>query len=378
MNIAVIGTGQVPFTGPTSTDIGDLGGAAARAAIANAGVSFSDIGIAVVGSAFDHPSIGQRVLLRLGLNGIPLVNVENACASSTAGTIEAIRWIELGAAEVALIVGVEKMATKFQSGPIALVDETDAFGAQGVTVPAIFGLIAERHMKLHGSTREDYARIALKNRRYAAHNPFARFRNAPTLEEILAAPTIASPIGRYDCCANGDGAAAIVIASASYVKRKASQKPVWIQAAELGGGVLGDRLFDDPMTKLARRAFERAGLGPNDVDVVECHDNFSIGELEAYERMGFCAEGEGHVYFRAGKSEIGGGGAAFNPGGGLLGRSHPAGATGCAQIASIFQQLRSEAGAVQHQDAKVGLVQTSGGGVMELQSNVTTVLIFTS
>ena len=377
MNVAVLGVGQVAFTGPSNTPMGDLAGGAARAALADANIAASAIQMAAVGSVYEHPSVGQRVLLRLGLNGIPLANLENACASGTSAAIEAMRWIQSGEADVALVVGVDKMASYFSSGPIALVDETDIFGAQGLTVPAYFGLIAELHMAEFGSTREDFARISHKNRGYAAHNPYARFQSAPSFEEILASPIIASPIGKFDCCANGDGAAALVLASESYAMRHGGSRAVWIRTAELGGGVLGDRLFDDPMTGLAKKAYERAGLGPQDIQVVECHDNFSVGEFEAYERMGFCAHGEAHLYLRAGKSQIGGKGAAFNPSGGLLGRSHPAGATGCVQIASIVQQLRGEAGTLQHPGAKAGLVQTSGGGVMELQSNATTVMILT-
>ncbi len=375
MNVAVLGVGQVPFTGPVETPMGDLAGAAARAALADADLAPGDVQMAAVGTVYEHGGAGQRSLLRLGLNGIPLVNLENACASGTSAAIEAMRWIEAGKVDIALVIGVDKMASYYSSGPIALVNETDIFGAQGMTVPAYFGLIAERHMALYGSTREDFARIAFKNRGYAAKNPYARFQKAPSMEEILKSPIIATPIGRYDCCANGDGAAAVVLASESYAKRAGGKRAVWIRAAELGGGVLGDRIEDDPMTPLANKAYAAAGLGPEDIQVVECHDNFSVGEFEAYERMGFCAHGEAHHYLRAGKSEINGSGAAFNPSGGLLGRSHPAGATGCAQIGSIVHQLRNEAGAVQHRGARAGLVQTSGGGVMELQSNATTVMI---
>jgi acetyl-CoA acetyltransferase len=286
-----------------------------------------------------------------------------------------MRWIEAGMADVALAIGVDKMASHFSSGPIDLVGERDTFGAQGFTLPAMFGLLAEKHMAEHGSTREDFAEIALKNRTYAASNPYARFRKPPVLADILAAPIIATPLGKFDCCANGDGAAAVVLASEDYAKRHETGRAVPIRAAELGGGTLGDRLEHDPMTPVAERAYERAGVGPEDIDVVECHDNFSVGEFEAYERLGFCKPGEAHLYLRAGRSRIGGPGAAFNPSGGLLGRSHPAGATGCAQLASVVSQLRGEAGVLQHDRARTGLVHTSGGGVLELQSNATTVLV---
>jgi acetyl-CoA acetyltransferase len=374
VSVAILGIGQTRFTGANDISLTALGAEASRNAVQDAGIDLNDIEVVIASSAFEHPGVGQRVLLGLGLNGLPLVNLENACASSTAAVVEGVRWIESGAADVALIIGVEKMATRFSQGPLELVDTSDPFGAQGVTVPALFGLLAEMHMHNHGSTREDFARIALKNRTYAAHNPNARFRKPPSLEEVLAQPMIATPIGKLDCCANGDGAAACILASETAVRRFGGARAVWIRAAEIGGGVLGDRLFDDPMTGLGQRAYERAGLGPTDIQVVECHDNFSVGELECYERLGFATEGEGHHFLRAGRSRIGGE-VAFNPSGGLLGRSHPAGATGCAQVASVVTQLRGEAGPVQQQGAKAGMVQTSGGGVMELQSNATSILI---
>lgn len=375
MSLHLIGFGQTPFTGESPRTVTELGSTASRIAIEDAGLEVGDIEMCVVGSAFEHPGVGQRVLLGLGRNGIPLVNVEAACASSGSAIIEAMRWIDSEAVSIALVVGVEKMATRFKSGPLELVNRSDPFGANGITVPSIFGMLAEYHMHNYGSIPEDFARITHKNRFFAQHNRFARFRQPPSLEQILSQPMIATPLRKLDCCANGDGAAAVVLASESVVRSRGSRRSVRILAAELGGGVLGDRLDSDPMTPLAERAYERAGIGPEDIDVVECHDNFSVGEFECYERLHFCEHGCGHRYLHDGKPFLEGGGALFNPSGGLLGRSHPAGATGCAQIGSIMQQLRGEAGAVQKADARLGLVQTSGGGVMELQSNATTVFL---
>jgi acetyl-CoA acetyltransferase len=375
MSIHLIGFGQTPFTGESPRTVTQLGSAASRIALQDAQLEVGDLGMCIVASAFEHPGVGQRVLLGLGLNGIPLVNVEAACASSGSAVIEAMRWIDSEAVSIALVVGVEKMATRFKSGPLELVNRSDPFGANGITVPSIFGMLAEYHMHNYGSLPEDFARITHKNRSFAQHNPFARFRQPPSLEQILSQPMIATPLRKLDCCANGDGAAAVVLASESVVRSRGSRRSVRILAAELGGGVLGDRLDSDPMTPLAERAYEHAGVGPEDIDVVECHDNFSVGEFECYERLHFCEHGLGHRYLRDGKPFVEGSGALFNPSGGLLGRSHPAGATGCAQIGSIMQQLRGEAGTVQKADARLGLVQTSGGGVMELQSNATTVFL---
>jgi acetyl-CoA acetyltransferase len=375
MTAYVIGFGQTPFTGGSPQSLTQLGAAASRAALADAGVEIGRVDFCAAGSAFEHPGVGQKILLGLGLNGIPLVNLEGACASSGLALVEAVRWIDSGAAGIALVVGIEKMATRFKSGPLELVGADDPFGAAGATVPALFGMLAEHHMHRHGSTPADFAQITLKNRGYAQHNPFARFTKPPTLEEILAQPMIATPLRRLDCCANGDGAAALVLASEDVARSLGMTRAVKVRAAELGGGVLGDRLDSDPMTPLAERAYAAAGLGPDDVDVVECHDNFSVGEFECYERLGFCQAGEGHHYLRAGKSSLEGDGAVFNPSGGLLGRSHPAGATCAAQVGSVISQIRGEAGAMQRPGARVGLVQTSGGGVLELQSNASTVFI---
>jgi acetyl-CoA acetyltransferase len=375
MTVFLLGFGQTPFTGGSPLSLTQFGSVASRAALEDAGVEVGEIDFCAVGAAFEHPGVGQKVLLGLGLNGIPLVNLEGACASSGSGVIEAMRWIEAGAARIALVVGVEKMASRFKAGPLELVGQTHPFGAAGATLPSIFGMLAEYHMHAHGSTPEDFARITHKNRSYAQYNRFARFTKPPSLEEILAQPMIASPLRKLDCCANGDGAAALVLASEEVVRARATARAVPIRAAELGGGVLGDRLDSDPMTTLADRAYAAAGVGPEDIDVVECHDNFSIGEFECYERLRFCPPGEGHEYLRAGKSSLEGDGAVFNPSGGLLGRSHPAGATCAAQFGSVMQQLRGEAGPMQRSGARLGIVQTSGGGVLELQSNTSVVFV---
>jgi acetyl-CoA acetyltransferase len=375
MTAFLLGFGQTPFTGGTDLTLTELGSIASRAALQDAGVEIGEIDVCVAGSAFEHPGVGQKVLLGLGLNGIPLINIEGACASGGSGVIEAMRWIEAGAAEIVLVVGIEKMASRFKSGPLELVGQTDPFGAAGATLPSIFGMLAEHHMHAHGSTPEDFARITHKNRSYARHNRFARFTNPPSLEEILAQPMIATPLRKLDCCANADGAAALVVASEATARARGLSRAVPIRAGELGGGVLGDRLDSDPMTPLADRAYAAAGVGPEDIDVIECHDNFSIGEFECYERLRFCPDGQGQDYLRAGKPFLEGDGALFNPSGGLLGRGHPAGATCAAQFGSVMQQLRGEAGPMQRPGARLGMIQTSGGGVLELQSNTSTVFI---
>lgn len=385
MKVAMLGIGQVPFSTRLEGDPMDAAGTALRLALEDAGIAPGDVDLAVAATVFEGPFQGQRMLMRLGMNGIPIINLENACSTGSNGIVEAARWIQAGEADIAVVIGVERLASKFASGPIPL-DESlktgsgsvavDPFISQGMTFPSYYGLIAERHMALYGSTREDWATIAVKNREYGALNPFARFREAPTLAQVLESPIISSPLGKWDCAGNADGAAAIVLVSEKAARRY-TRKPVWLRAAVLTTGELGDRLEHNPMVDASRVAYAQAGLGPEDVNVVEVHDNFSPAELECYEELGFCKRGEGHIYLRDGKSRVNGGGAAFNPGGGLLGRGHAPGATGIVQMHSIVRQLRQEAGPVQHDGARVGMTHTSGGGVMALAANVCVVTIAT-
>jgi acetyl-CoA acetyltransferase len=385
MKIALLGIGQVPFGKTLAGDPMDEAGKSLRLALQDAGVSPRDVDVAVAATVFEGPFQGQRILMRLGMNGIPTVNLENACSSGSNGIIEAVRWIQSGAADVAVVVGVERLASKFASGPIPL-DESlktgsgtaaaDPFVSQGMTFPTYYGLIAERHMALHGSTRNDWAMIAVKNREYGALNPYARFREAPTLKEVLDSPIVSSPLGKWDCAGNADGAAALVLASETAARRY-TRKPIWLRAAVMSSGELGDRLEHNPMVETSHAAYAGAGLGPKDINLVEVHDNFSPAELECYEQLGFCAEGEGHIYLREGRSRINGAGAAFNPSGGLLGRGHAPGATGIVQLHSIIRQLRQQAGSVQHEHARAGMTHTSGGGVMALAANVCAILIAT-
>ncbi len=386
MKVGLIGVGQTPFMKQAGRDPMDLAGEALRSALEDAGVPFGDVELAVAGTVYEGPFQGQRILMRLGMNGIPIVNVENACSTGTTAIVEAARWIQSGEADVAVAVGVELLASKFAKGPIPLGDSLktgtasktpDPFESSGMTFPSYYGLIAERHMALHGSTRRDWAEISVKNRRYGSLNPFARFKEAPSLEEVLAAPIISSPLGKWDCSANADGAAAIVLVS-ERAARRYTRKPAWLRAAAMASGELGDRLEHNPMIETSARAYQLAGIGPGDIDVAEVHDNFSPAELECYEQLGFAPEGEGHHYLRAGKPYINGGGAAFNPSGGLIGRGHAPGATGIVQLISVVNQLRGEAGPLQHDGAKAGLTHTSGGGVMDLAANVSVVMVATS
>jgi len=240
----------------------------------------------------------------------------------------------------------------------------------GRVMPAAFAMIAQRHMHSYGTTREQMAKVAVKNRRNAMKNPRCHLKKELTVEEVLASPMIADPLTRFSCCPISDGAAAVIIASASMARRLAA-KPVEIAASVLNSGlrtphgIVDDR--SEMSVRAATRAYELAGVGPQDIDVCEMHDPFTIAELVHYEDLGFCKPGEAGHFIDEGRSEIGGD-VAVSPSGGLLAKGHPLGATGVAQIAEIFWQLRGEAGGYQVPDARLGLAHTVGGGVSKLES----------
>jgi benzoylsuccinyl-CoA thiolase BbsB subunit len=260
-------------------------------------------------------------------------------------------------------------------------DEADLFGSMGVVWPAVYGLKARRHMTEYGTTPEQLALVAVKNRRHAAQNPKAQFQKLVTVEEVLASRPVCDPLTLLQCCPPSDGASAIVLMSEAQARRLGTngRPTVRIAGSAMRSGVFADQAqMGESVTALtARQAYERAGVGPADVDTCEMHDAFTVGEILHYEALGFCKPGEGGRYVETGKSAIGGGGVAVNPGGGLLSRGHPLGATGGAQLAELTWQLRGEAGGRQVEGARVALAHTMGGTVYELESNVCAVHVLT-
>jgi acetyl-CoA acetyltransferase len=267
--------------------------------------------------------------------------------------------IAAGQVETAIVAGAEKLYVPafglINSG------ESELDTQLGLVTPASFAMRAHRHMHDYGTTREQLARVAVKNRAHAALNPLAQFRKPVSIEEVLAPPMIADPFTRLQCCPNADGAAAVVLASASFARRLG--RGVNINAAVLGTGD-----YDNPQDmriwntdyRTCRLAYEKAGIGPEDVNVVECHDAFTIAEILHYEALGLCKPGEGGRYVEEGRAGLGGK-CPVNVSGGLLSRGHPLGATGVAQIVEIVTQLRKEAGSRQVKGARVGLAHCMGG-----------------
>jgi acetyl-CoA acetyltransferase len=373
--VVLLGVGMTRFGKMPERKPEDLGHEAVRAAIRDAGIDRRKIQAAFVGSVYLPSGIGQRILKDLGLTGIPIINVENSCASGGTAVREAYAWIKAELCDVALALGVESLSRSLPSGMIPL-DLDDLAPAMGLVMPAAYALAARRHMEEYGTTPEQFALVTVKSRSNAGHNPYAYFHQALSLNEVLASRMVADPITKYQCTINADGAAAAILCSEN-LARQYTTHPVCIVASAMGSGKLRDRIGDleDTAARIAREAYEAAGIGPEDIDVCELHDAFSVGEVLYCESLGLCPEGEGGRYTQAGQFNINGEKAAVNTSGGLLSRGHPLGATGIAQLAELVWQLRGEAAGRQVDPCRVALQHNSGGGVFDIQTNACVIQI---
>ena len=374
--VSVIGVGMIPFGKYPDTNITDLGWPAVKAAIKDAGIDPRRIQAVYSGTARGGAMVGQRIMGRLGLAGLPIVNVENACSSSSSAMAQGAMAVAAGAYDVVLVIGVEKL-TKFGGGTLPL-DEDDWEVRLGLTMPALYAMRAQRYMHDYGVSLKDVAGVSVKNRRNGALNPDAQMRKEVTVDEVLASRMIADPFTLLQCCPTGDGAAAIILAS-SAVAKQLSSDPIEVRASHLTSGrfMSGFRDMTSPEITVrgAREIFEESGLGPEDIDVAEVHDAFSIAELIYYEAFGFCARGEGASLLNSGATGLGGR-IPVNPSGGLIAKGHPVGATGAAQVVEIVRQLRGQAGARQVEGAKVGMTHATGGGISGFDHGACSIHIF--
>jgi acetyl-CoA acetyltransferase len=349
----------------------ELAWEAVEEALGDAGVH--EIEAAYVGTVFGSPGTAQRALSACGITGVPIVTVENACASGTTAYHEGVRAIEEGRYERVLALGVETMTAHFD-GPIAA-DPTDPEQAAGLLMPAIYGISANRYLDLFGATPADLAGVAVKNSAAGARNPRAGRRRAVTEEEVLGSRMIAEPLTLFQCAGLSDAAAAAVLGPGSRESRD-----VRVRSSALRSGTAWDQASEhvwgfDIVRDTAADAYAAAGIGAAEVEVLEVHDAFTIGELVTVEALDLAEPGGAPARLRAGEFSIGGV-QTVNPSGGLLSRGHPLGATGLAQIAEIVWQLRGEAGERQAGRPRAGLVETMGGGAAGLDGNgcVVTVL----
>ena len=377
-DVFVLGTGMIPFGKYPEKTLGELGWPALREAMLEADVRGADVDAVYCGTALGGMLAGQRVAKALGLSGMPIINVENACSSSSSALAQAWMAVKSGACDVVAVIGVEKL-TKFGGGTLPL-EREDWEVNHGMVMPALYAMRAVRYMHDFGLTESQLAQVSVKAHDHGALNPNAQIRKRVTLEEVMNARLVAEPFTLWHCCPTGDGAAALIIGSAA-AARKSGKGKVRISASEVTSGKytngFRDMTYPELTVRGAHEAYEMAGVGPDDVDVAEIHDAFTIAELMYYEAFGFCERGGAYELLDSGATSLGGR-VPVNPSGGLLSRGHPVGATGAVQAVEIVRQLEGRIGAHQVEGAKVGITHATGGGVSGFDHGACSIHVFTT
>ena len=369
--IGIIGVGHTKFGKRSDASLRELAFEAYSSALDDADMDSSKIDGSVVCSAthYDKQRSPAGVVAEyLGLNPQPTFNVEAACASSAVGLRTGWALISSKLHDVMAVVGVQKM-TELSSEEIqelmGRAGDVMWESPFGTTMPAYYAMYATAHMAKYGTTEEQMALVTVKNRKYGSKNPNAMFQKPITTGEVLKSRPVSAPLKLFDCCANADGAACLIIANAEKAK-KLTDRPVWVAGLGLASSPMSLAGRRGPLTSFdvtknaAKAAYQMARVGPNDVDVAEVHDSFSITEILNYEDLGFAKPGSGTRLLEKGETELGGK-IPVNIDGGLISKGHPVGATGASQLFALTKQLRSEAGSTQVDGAKIGLAQNIGG-----------------
>jgi acetyl-CoA acetyltransferase len=407
MHACVAGVGMTPFGKHLDKSLKGLAGLAISEALRDAGLEGRDLQAAWMGNAAAGVTVGQEMirgqvaLRELGIGRIPVVNVENACASSSTALHQACAMVTAGLYDTVLACGFEKLFHEDRTRTMAAfngaVDVEDPKGAlkvlenmaraAGESFDAtgagasrsvfmdIYALMACKLMKQYGVTREHFAMVTAKNSLHGSLNPRAQFRDVMTVEQVLAARTIVGPLTLPMCSPIGDGAAAVVLVSERKARELGLRDPVRVRASALVSGWDFEREDESVGGFAARQAYEAAGLGPGDLSCVELHDASAPSEIAAYEYLGLCGPGEGAGLIESGRTRLGGS-LPVNTSGGLLRKGHPVGATGCAQIVELTEQLRGRCGPRQVEGARIGLAH-NGGGAIGLDAAATVVTILT-
>jgi acetyl-CoA acetyltransferase len=374
--VAVIGTGITPFAKMPEKTLAEIAWPAVKQAIAESAIDARKIDAVFCGTALGGMMAGQRVMKAVGVTGLPITNIENACSSSSAALRAGWMSVASGCHDLVLVVGVEKL-TKFGGGTLPL-EKEDWEVNMGLTMPALYAMRAQRYMQEYGLTDRQLAQVAVKSHEHGALNPNAQLRKRFTVEEVMKSRMVATPFTLIHCCPTGDGAGAVVLASAKKA-REMTAEPVRIVASELASGKLTNGFRDMTTPEItvrgAKAAYEMAGLGPEDINVAEVHDAFTIAELLYYEAFGFCKKGEAYSLIESGETSLGGK-RPVNPSGGLLSRGHPVGATGVTQAAEIVRQINGRSGAHQVAGARVGLAHATGGGIAGFDHGACSIHIF--
>lgn len=396
----IVGAGMTRFGKFADRNLRSLATEAVSEALADAGITAGDVGMVFYGNAAagvlhaQEMIRGQSALRRTGLLGVPFINVENACASSSTAFAMAVMAVSAGAVDVALAVGAEKLTHEDKARSVTAIatavdlEEDDGLrrslsasllgwagpavsGDPALATPAtgsdhggskfmdIYAEITRGYLDRSGGTIDDLAVIAAKSHANGSLNPKAQYRDAVTPEQVLASRLVAPPLTLLMCSPIGDGAAAVVVCSPDYARRL-GRPTVAVRGVAMASGVDREEGAPGSAEAAAARAYEQAGVEPGELDVVELHDAAATGELVGYEELGLCGVGDGPKLLASGDTHLGGH-VPVNPSGGLLSRGHPIGATGCAQLVEIADQLRGRCGSRQVIGARIGLAKNSGG-----------------
>lgn len=398
MKATMIGGGMTAFGKHSDRNLKSLVEEAVNIALKDAGVTKADIQAAYVGNASQgvlqgQESIrGQVVLHAMGIGGMPIINVENACASSATALNGAMAMVALGEIDCALVVGMEKMyfddrakvlpaftgcmdvevlaesmarmkaseeaaRAKIEKGQNEPKKEKSG---QRTVFMDVYAQAARFHMDKFGTTQRQLAAVAAKNHWHSSMNPLAQYQQDYSIEEVLASPDVAYPLTRLMCSPIGDGVAAAIICSPEFANKHNAPQRVEISSCVLGSARVGGDKSESNLTILARKAYEQAGIGPEDLDLAEVHDATAMGEISSCEGLMFCEPGEGGRFAEAGHTKLGGK-LPVNVSGGLECQGHPIGATGIRQVVELYWHLTNRAGKRQVEGAKVGLAQNAGG-----------------
>jgi acetyl-CoA acetyltransferase len=379
--VHVVGVGMIPFTKPGASESYNVMGArAAKLALDDAGVAYSDVQQAYVGYVYGDSTAGQAAIYGVGMTGIPVFNVNNNCSTGSSALFLARQAVESGVVECAIALGFEQMVPGALKGayddrPSPMTNFAAAMTARQGSDPTapraaqFFGGAGMDYMKQYGIRADTFGRISVKARQHAARNPLAVFKQTLTLDEVMASPIVFGPLTRFQCCPPTCGAAAAIVCSADFAKKHHLDASVIIAAQAMTTDTPSTFDSDDmrrvvgyDMTAAAaRQVYEAAGIGPEDLDVVELHDCFTANELITYEGLGLTPEGSAEKFIMDGDNTYGGR-IVTNPSGGLLSKGHPLGATGLAQCAELVWQLRGKAEQRQVEGARLALQHNLGLG----------------
>lgn len=339
-----------------------LAQAAILEALDDAGIKIHEVEAFYCGNAVGGSLPGQRTLRELHTLGQPVFNIDNACSSSATALNLALHALKSGEFETVVVFGMDQLSN-LGGGALPL-NQRDWNNRRGMVMPALYAMRAKRYMEDYDVPDFVLADVSVKNRRHGALNPIATFCKLVTREEVLTSRPIADPLTLLQCCpAVVDGAAAVVLTTRA---SKGRAKPVQILASIVQSGFFEPGIVDmteaEITSRAAQMAYEAAGVGPQDLCLIELHDAFTISELLYYEALGLCARGEAQHLLTSGATALGGR-IPVNPSGGLIAKGHPPGATGLAQIVEICEQIQKRAGKRQVPNARIGLSQVTGGGI---------------